>query len=255
MSLIGGETCQAFEEFDEKYSQFMIQDGRWTMKNYDQMVDDHRMHAQWWKIVEEISDKFSLGIITTDHIRGSLSRHKLNHMSNDTLVDLLFNFTFEHNIKPVFERSPDGYSVDQRSGKEMTNNVTKAFMRYLCNQLFIFIKYKQVKNSEVQLKNILEFVDYIHAHAKSRDITPQEIDRIKNYINKFLGECEMQDFITKDERITYGHLFSIVNPFIIDYESKYPQTLDVVSSDLLNGTYTHHFVKKAPTEIYSEITI
>lgn len=234
--LLGGQSCKEFEKFDKKYSQFMIQDGRWTMKNYDEMAKDSELHAKWWATIKGIASDFDLGVMTTETIADSQSKYKLGHMQNAELVDTLFEFTYASNILPVFHRT---YFPKEASGVKLVNNKTKAFMRYLCNQIFIFVRYQKVPGSKECLQQILQYVAYI---KESRaDVTDENIETIRGWIREFLETCAKNDYITEDDLVTYMYLYSIVDPFIIDYDSEYKCSLEEVAGDFMRDDYARHF--------------
>lgn len=217
------ETDLTFDQYDEKYSQFFIQDYRWTNRNYKQMVTDSEYHKKWWKIVSDINDKFFLGLVSIDTFRNSLSRFKIHRLNDGDLVDVIFEYIFNNNIVPIFRLTfPD----------EIKNNLTKSFMRYLCNQIFIFIKYEDVPHANDYLATILELIDDIYlVRVKT---TYGLIENVRSYIKTFLEKCVASNAMTIDDAATYGQLYSLVEPFIVDYNTKYKYSLDVVAKKILS---------------------
>ncbi|XWV26649.1 hypothetical protein QJ857_gp0411 [Tupanvirus soda lake] len=223
MELLNGEKPE-FNNYDKKYSQFFIQDYRWTNQNYKQMIKDSTLHKKWWSLVSTINDKFSLGLISIDTLRISLAKFKPHRLTNDKLVDLVFNYIFENNIVPIFT---------QEYPNTIKNNLTKAFIRYLCNQIFIFIKYSYVPLANDYLCTILKLVDDIY--LKNIITDHQLINGVRSYIKTFLDSCVYSNAMTVDDATTYNQLYSIVDPFIVEYDKEYKWPLDIVAAKILNG--------------------
>ncbi|XWV25656.1 hypothetical protein QJ856_gp0097 [Tupanvirus deep ocean] len=223
LELLGDEKPE-FNDFDKKYSQFFIQDYRWTNQNYKQMIKDSNLHKKWWSLVSNINDKFSLGLISIDTFRISLAKFKPHRLNNDKLVDLVFNYVFENNVVPVFT---------QEYSDSIKNNLTKAFIRYLCNQIFIFIKYNHVPLANDYLCTIMKLIDDIYLKNIMTDL--QLINDVRSYIKTFLDNCIHSNAMTIDDASTYNQLYSIVDPFIVDYDKEYKWPLDLVSTKILNG--------------------
>jgi inosine/xanthosine triphosphate pyrophosphatase family protein len=222
-----GETEPEFEQYDKKYSQFFIQDYRWTNQNYKQMTKDSHLHQKWWLIVANINDKFSLGFVSIDIFRNSLCRFKIDKLSDEDLVDVIFEFIFGNNIIPIFKAK---YSAT------ITNNLTKAFIRYLCNQIFIFIKYDYVPYANSYLDTILKLVDDIY--QKNINTTNELINNVRSYIKTFLTKCVNSNAMTIDDASTFEELYSMVDPFIVNYDKEYEQPLNIVAKKILSGNDT-----------------
>ena len=160
-------SCAEFDAFDQKYSQFMIQDYRWTDANYEQMLKEAHLYRIWWQKIAPLNDRFSLGFITITHFRSHFQRR--SELSYNRLVDLVYEYIYRDCIRPVFEFSKD----------YVPNNLTKAFLRYLCNQSYALIKFSMADTNQIYSTALFSYFQ------ECTEVTLEDVSRFRHLFTHF----------------------------------------------------------------------
>ena len=100
----------------------------------------------------------------------------------------------------------------------------------MCNQIFIFEKFTDNPQSNICKNKIMNFL----MASTTKEIRPCDIVNIRLFYKHYLESCFDRNLITSDDFDTYNELYSIIDPFIVDYDTKYPEPLDVVGRKILD---------------------
>lgn len=219
------ENTKALNDYKEKYSQYFIQDYLWTQNNYNQMLKQVETHKQWYQSINQLNKQYDLNLVSINELCGkmNLQNDKLN---NYDLIKLIFNYVFDNNVKHLFinrQNNNNNFVISE-------NNLSKAFVRYICNQIFIFDKFKY-KNESTIYKN--KIIKYLLMKCDNK-IEPTDIKNIRSFYKTYLDSCYNCNLITIDDMNTYDELYSIIDPHIVNYDKKYPEPLDIVANKILN---------------------
>lgn len=226
--LITGNDIHILTAFMEKYSQFFIQDYIWTERNLRQLESESDLSLQWWKMVSIINDRFDLGLKTvTDYIKELESIHpNLSSMNDVDLVNAIFNHVLMNRVTPIINNSKDVTSFE--------NDLARAFIRYMCNQLHLFIRYSQVPTAHSYKMMIFKTIDAISDGTIK--VTSEVISSVRSFINEFIEECVKCRVMTPDDAVTFSQLYAVVDPFIVNYDIRHERSLKEVSHNILSST-------------------
>jgi hypothetical protein len=220
--LLENKPTHNLEAFKEKYSEFFIQDYRWTKNNYDELTKQSDIQTKWYDSIGELNKKFDLGLVSTEEFR-----IKMNLIDSDTddvtnLIRRIFEYIFEHNVKKFFLK-------DNITETIRPNNMAKAFVRYMCNQVYIFEKFSFVPSARSYKEAIM--TELINIDESTFDMN--DANRIRSFYEEFLSECLTMNLITPDDFETFKELYSIIDPFIVDYDTKFADSLETVAKNIL----------------------
>lgn len=214
---------QSLQDYKNKYSQFFIQDYRWTDANYTRMTAKSPLFNKWWSLVSPIVDKFNLNLISIDQLRSVLNI--TTHHTTRQIIDRIFDHTF-NTVRFILLSSPS-----TNTPINFQNNLKLAFVRYLCNQLFMFVQYSFDPNSSIYITRLLHFIDNIHS---TPSFSHDYISTIRSFINVYIDTCRSNNYITLDDANTYKQLYSIIDPYYVNYNTTFPLSLSQVSDYLLH---------------------
>ena len=220
------ESIEGLDEYENKYSQFYIQDYRWTQNNYQKMVTQSECQREWYRSVQSLNLKYDLGLVSVDAFKIKLCLTDDTNVDDRTLIKAVFDYVFEHNIKQFFVNNQvnNDYSISH-------NNLTKAFVRYMCNQIYIFDKLKHDPDSAICKNKIMNYL----MSDSTTEITFANVENIRSFYKHYLESCYNKNLLTIDDLHTFDELYSIIDPFVIDYDTKYPEPLGVVANKILNS--------------------
>lgn len=217
--------CMALEEYKKKYSQFFIQDYRWTENNYLQMVNQSDIQKEWYRNVQQINLKYGLNLLSVDAFVAKMEFTPADADRKPAeLIQLAFDYVFENNVKKFFSQK----NVDTIKA----NDTTRAFARYMCNQIYIFKKLSFYDKSKICEQKIMNYL----MQDNLVKITVEDIKNIRGYYQQYLETCQENNFITMDDLSTYDEVYPTVEPFIVDYDTEYPETLFTVADKILSRT-------------------
>jgi hypothetical protein len=215
------EGLVALDAYKKKYSQFFIQDYRWTENYYMQMVNQSDIMKRWYESVQRLNLKYDLKIMSIDAFKTRVGLTDLDaEREPRDLVQTLFDYVFENNVKRFF--------VNRTVNKISDNNLTKAFVRYMCNQVHIFERLAFFDKSSIYKNKIMNFL----MQDTTTTLTLADIQSIRGFYRQYLQTCQEHHFITPDEAGTYEHIYSIVKPFYVNYDVEWPEPLDVVAKKI-----------------------
>ena len=206
------EISLELKEYMTKYSQFYIKDFEWTQKNYIEMSKKEAEYQKWFDHISPINKKFDLQLISVKEL---VDRLGLNvGLSNENILNIIFKDVYENKIQKILKNK-----------KYQDNNMIKAFMRYMCNQLLIFFQY-DISESAVYLDKLTTILLNIN------EITNDEIMNIRQIYNEYLSICLKKGKITQDDYDTFKELYSGTEPHYVNYENMSDKDLVSVSKEI-----------------------
>jgi hypothetical protein len=240
------------EEYKKKYEAFFTGDYRWTVENLNGLVKQSDQLVVWYKSVSELNNKFDLGIKSVDEFKTEIKpimdeqfqfpisfslenddiAKSLINIHYRKLIDVIFDFVFENNIKHYFENNDqidttdDNFDADKIISK---NNIMKAFIKYMCNQLFVFEKFRLEYADEWKTIIINELKSLTQDEFNHNDI-----DRIREIYRIYLENCMMNHIISRDEYDVYNEIFHIIKPTYINYDKETTPLKDICMKSLLD---------------------
>ena len=210
------------DAFTEKYSEFAIADYVWTARNYDELRQQSHLQQKWYETITPLNQKFCLDLTSTEEFKMKINLPPNAETDLNLLVRTIFEYVFENNVKKFFVGAP--------ITTIRPNNLAKAFIRYMCNQLYIFERFASLPNATIYKNLIVESLLTIDENSFTMD----DIARIRAFYEEFLHECQQKNLITQDDFDTFRELYASIDPFFVSYDTKTSEPLDVVAHRLLS---------------------
>jgi len=213
--LVDGKSTENLKKYIKKYTGFFIPDYLWTEHNYNVMLQQKDVQQRWFENVKKLSDKYDLKLYSVTQFKDMLNLTEEDgmKMSLEDLVDLVFEYVFKNNVKPFFDK-------ENMTSVIAPNNLTKAFCRYMCNQIAVFAKMSHVPQTKIFEEQIMnELLD-----SDTKTINKEDIDRIRRFYEFYLEQLVDQNHMTMDLYNTAKELYCHIPPYYISYEE---QTIDM----------------------------
>lgn len=195
------------KDYTDKYEKFFIEDYRWTINNYENMIKNDKLIKSWLSNVKGIDNKKEL--VT------AYSKHIDNNMNYEKKVEVIFNLVWK--------------KLKKNMSKNIEFNIEKAnynaFKNYIFGQMFIFSKYENDINCF--------FIDKIKKEFEGKEkLTIKEIKRIRKFFNIYVERLYSQKFLTKLEKEEFKNIVPIFDSFFVFYdrESKIKEIKDLIKS-------------------------
>lgn len=180
-----------FSEFKNKYEKFFIEDYRWTLSNYDNMIKDKDTISSWFNSNKNLIIEQN----TVDYYE-ALTREEE---------------TYRDKIKVIFEKiwSKLEYDIDHPIRYNNKKSTQKAFKNYMIGQSILFFRFDNLKESKI-------FFELIYRELKQNKTV--DIEKIRNlfnlYIDKLVNENKLDDNTAK----TYKEVVPLFDAFYVFYD-------------------------------------
>lgn len=201
-----GSSYETLNEFKNKYEPFFVQDYKWTISNYNNMVKNSDKFMYWWSIV---SDMKTSDMITIDELSNLIESDNYQD-----ILDELFEHAFNNIIYPV---------INGTSNKINRTSEQLSFIKYACGQMFIFAKYNLV-DSDVHVEKIKQNIINFH---------DQSIEMTREIFNDYLNHLHDINMLTIDDMKTYETCVPIFDPMYLSYDDQ----IDISLIELVNKTF------------------
>lgn len=212
-TLLAGRDSQSLRNYTRKFSEFAKGDYEWSKQNFDALMKQQAVQRNWYDTITALNQKFDLQLMSTEEFAEKLGLTEADAGDVPRLVRLAFEYIFEHNVKRFFTGEPVTAISE--------NNLTKAFVRYMCNQVYIFEQFSFLTSASI-------YKDIIMSELLKLDegtFTQADVNRLRLFYEQFLEELQQDKWITEDDFHTYKELYSITRPFFINYDKGTSETL------------------------------
>ncbi len=239
-----GGKLEVLEDFKKKYKPFFVEDFRWTERNYDQMTQNSDAVRRWWKQVEPLRIGYGLRFESIDDFLVALRASRPSETRSELeWVDQIFEFTFERNLRPIFEGG-----VELRSQTERLRN---AFVRYMTGQMGIFAKFPFVMETEMVRQNLMGQIE-----EAARSISQEKIAQIRTQYEDFLKMLVERHLITADDFQTYREIYPLFDAFYVSYDkdTEYEDLGAVFNRVMATETHRHKQVEAMEKTIKRKLT-
>lgn len=201
-------TNEIFDNFSNKYTDYMLEDFNWTAKNWDFLKSNTNTNYNlWYKEITPIKEKYKLELNSIDEW---ISMHNIKEedmQDNKKLCDKIFESVYNRYVKPLFEKKIDILSFEERQ--------KIGFARYMIGQANIFFKfYKLDKYNTYDIWNIIK-----DTMLKDELFNVDTIDNIIDIYETYLRNLQSKQLITYDDYNTYKDIYPIFNPNYINYDN------------------------------------
>lgn len=215
------ENKEVLRQFANKYDPYFMEDFKWTLNNYYDMVKNKEVFLSWWKSIESWR-KFGHNL-ELQSVSEFIEENQLNSaLENDILYENIFDAVYNKYIKRIFNGEIELYKKE----KQLQNS----FVRYMMGQSIIFFQYENFSQSMIYFKYIESGMCNIN------NICDQNIiNNIREFYNNYLDTLEDANLITHDDNINFRQVCPIFNPNFVDYDHFNKSTpMDKFVEEILN---------------------
>lgn len=189
---------EAVDDYKSKYINFFIEDYRWTINNYENMMADKLSLKEW-------SDKVNIFI------------DKENLVSEYSSIIETENL-YDSKVRIIFEKM--WINLELKMKKKEVFNLQKAkreaFLKYMTGQIFVFFKYDFDYESEIYFNNIINELKVI---SLNEDFIEEDIDRLRKYFNSYIDKLVSKELISLSDSINYKEIVPLFDTFFVFYDS------------------------------------
>lgn len=190
-----GVSKETFDHFSEKYSDFAVEDMRWTRANFANMSESQLILDRWFDVVSP--DRFKdLNLKYVSEVATSLTGR--------ALIAHLFDYIWS----TYLHRTDTAIDVDQARHN--------AFLRYMAGQMIIFAKFGFIPGFQ---ETGAEFYDRVWKLATTKILSGEDIRRIRDEFNTILNQMMSKQMITPMECESYKNIVPMFDPFYVFYDS------------------------------------
>ncbi len=208
--LIKLSNASVVQEYDEKYSKFFIEDYRWTLNNYENMMASKKAIKDWYDEINE----FIPNTRKVDYFVKELKNNKLE--------------TYKDKVKVLFDESwslllSNSKDITVLENKKMNKN---AFINYMIGQSFVFFKYDLGKESQ-------SFFNLIKNELKQlKNLESGDAERIRGFFDLYVERLNKRNIISETEMNHFKDIMPLFKTFFVFYEQelKYSSVKEVISS-------------------------
>lgn len=201
---------ESIDNFKYKYDSFFVEDYKWTLKNWENMVSQSEYFYKWSSYSDSIDDSY----ILLDDISLLLSDIN-NFTTKENIIDYLSNLY----IDKIF------YILNNNIDFNLENSLVSSYKKYMFGQLFIFEKYNFLNISSIyknKFISCLSNMKYFNEHIN-----------IKIFFNKYIEELYKNNLIDYDDSLVYKEIFPLFSPVYVFYD-KDKSYYDSISSYFKN---------------------
>jgi hypothetical protein len=220
-----GASTESIQNFTSKYDAYFMEDFRWTLHNWNDMVANKKIFKRWWFFVDGLrTDDMELESIP-DFIRKFRLESCLEKLDRRSFLTLIFKAIYDTYIKRLFSTT----SNQKMEYVSRERQLDIGFRRYMMGQLIIFFRHHDF--SIESLDPLLELL-----HDKNRILTVPLISNMRAYYEMYLAQLANANLITKDDQLTFAEICPLFKPFIVDYDhfQKAPATSSSSNHDEKN---------------------
>lgn len=207
---------EPLETFADKFSAFFLDDARWSIENYGNMVANAGEFRRWWaEAAEPIrrAEPEALGLPTVgEYIRSFPSRsvedlEALRVRDPEGLLDVVYGRLLDELILPVLDPS----APDQPLAP-FPERASRAFRRWAMGQSFVFTSLSHVPEAAT-------FQRLFVAHVgKPAILTAGEMRAARGFLETFLDQAVKVDLLDPDDCATFKEVFPLFPPFFVNYD-------------------------------------
>jgi hypothetical protein len=230
----------ALDEYKKKYQEFFIQDYLWTQENLFALAKQEKIQSEWYSSISKLNLHHHLELLSVEEFKKNINLsdeqliqyyQMLVNQESPLLVDIIFEYFFKNRISKFFELCDMKANniLDETVHVLDENNLLNAFVRYMCNQLYIFDKFSFVPKAAQFKESIIN--ELLRVDAKSFNL--DDVERIRNYYERFVTQLKIDHLITPDDYDTFIELYSIVPPFYVNYDIQHGCNLMDIAYQIL----------------------
>lgn len=187
---------EAVNNFKYKYDSFFVEDYKWTLKNWDNMVSQSESFEKWSSYSHLINDN----LLLIDDIAEELITIN-NIPSKDNIID----FISDVYINKILD------SLNSKDSFNLENSLISSFNNYMYGQMFIFEKYNFLNISSIYKNKILNYLINLNS---------LDFYNIKNFYNKYIEELYKNNLIDYDDSLVYKEIFPLFSPVYVFYDKE-----------------------------------
>jgi hypothetical protein len=206
VKMLKSHNTKPLEDFKEKYSHFFIEDYRWTLRNYNVLTSQKKLHENWVTLVGRKTFK-DVGLPLLDEFVSELQQEYIFNSANmESIVLTVFEKMFKDYIEPCM--------LKQKSVYPMGSGLQTGFRRYMLGQLFLFARYPFIPGTHTMASKILSTL------ASSHEISLEQIKTLREFYNLYVDQLFNFHVITQDDAKIYKQMHPIFPPFYVFYDSE-----------------------------------
>ncbi len=214
-SSLMGEKTDALQVFSGKYDSYFMEDFKWTLHNYEDMVHHKAVFGKWWASVKDWRQ--SGHNLELQSVSEFIDENQLQSLTDQrVLLETIFNSVYQKYIKRLFMGSEIGLdSAD--------NRLKNTMIRYQMGQALIFFKHQNYPDSKPTFAKIDEAITHWN---------PDRVKHLRSFYSNYLQKLEQANLITPDDCFNYSQIYPIFNPMIINYEQTQTLSAEFVNKIL-----------------------
>lgn len=203
--------------YEEKYSKFFIEDYRWTLNNYESMMQSKNIIKKWYDNVEEFIPR----------------NRKIEHFSN--ILSSKDDLNYKDKVNLIFEEVWSLLETNMKTVESLDSSVTSknAFINYMVGQMFVFFKFEMKGVSDEMFGLIKNELRCLKA------LSPNDVKRIRTFFNTYIEKLNKMNIISNVEKNNFKEMIPLFETFFVFYESqlKFDSVKDVVNNLILEEKY------------------
>lgn len=216
-----GATGEAFETFKVAASHFAIPDYEWTAANFDNMLQQKEDIKKWRASTAPLRERTKnlTSTPTTGEFMDALQERnsKARELDDEALVNLIFDEAYQTTLAPHV----GSQAVEAKPEPELA--LSRAFIKYITYQLYIFDKYDFIAEKEGRYyRNLI--VEYLNEHEDHLNL--EHTEKIRSFFGQYIDLLISRNIIDKDDEM-YKEFFPMFPPVFVSYAGDWKNERDI----------------------------
>lgn len=196
-----------FADFKEKYEKFFIEDYRWTISNYENMMKDNDTISKWFSSNKDLISEKN----TVDYFEALTKKEKKYCNKVKIVFDEIW-LTIEHYINnPVTFDS--------------TESNQKSFINYMVGQSILFFRHDYLEESKI-------FFELIKKELVNNKIV--DIKRLRDLFNLYINKLVSENKLDENTSRIYKEVVPLFDAYYVFYDKqlKYNSIKDFLNQNM-----------------------